>query len=81
MASRARIPDLQLGIRLAWVCLLDIISSVVAQDNIPGVVLAASEAQTTLPPGELKGTYIYSYGDGRSCALYSFGVSFCANLL
>ncbi|EGO56841.1 hypothetical protein NEUTE1DRAFT_102103 [Neurospora tetrasperma FGSC 2508] len=63
MASRARICDLQLGIRLAWVCLLGIFSSVAAQDSIPVVISAAPEAQTTLPTGDVKGTYIYSYGD------------------
>ncbi|EAA33956.2 hypothetical protein NCU05379 [Neurospora crassa OR74A] len=71
MASRARIRDLQLGIRLASVCLLGIFSSVVAQDSIPVVISAAPEAQTTLPPGDVKGTYIYSYGDITPLAVRS----------
>ncbi|KAK3486983.1 hypothetical protein B0T13DRAFT_521540 [Neurospora crassa] len=63
MASRARIRDLQLGIRLALVCLLGIFSSVAAQDSVPVAISAAPEAQTTFLLGELKGTYVYSYRD------------------
>ncbi|KAK3344911.1 hypothetical protein B0H65DRAFT_426671 [Neurospora tetraspora] len=63
MASRARDPHLQLDIRHVLVCFLGIISSVAAQNSIPLVAISAvPEAQTTLPPGELKGTYIASDG-------------------
>lgn len=67
MASRARDPHLQLDIRHVLVCFLGIISSVAAQNSIPLVAISAvPEAQTTLPPGELKGTYIASDGSRTS---------------